>query len=416
MKITHNLNQKTKKDWEKLAKKFNSKSKIAEHLGIGLWGVSYWMNFHGVKTDGRVIPYNKKPIPSKKELINLYKTDSLLGISKHYGNVSNVTVKNWFKHYNIPLREHKDNQKLISSPKVKITNVKRYGNPNGLTTYHSKAELEVLSWLNSEGFNFATDRKILNGFELDGYDPNLKAAFEYCGLYYHSEFNKINKNSHVTKYHKCRDLGIKLFTIYENEWRDRQPQVKNFIMGALGKANHVLYARDCQLNISEAPEKEIMQFFDDHHIQGHPTTYKKCVVLYHNNNIIGAMSFGKHHRQNVGDEWILTRLCWKTGYKVLGGSQRMFSYRPKDKPIISWSDNRWSPFGGVYDRLGFTMEIEYAPSYDYTTSLGQLVHKQSMTKKTMNAHNGQKEHERALELGYARIWDCGKKKWVYYNT
>lgn len=41
--------------------------------------------------------------------------------------------------------------------------------------------------------------------------------------------------------------------------------------------------------------------------------------------------------------------------------------------------------------------------------------KQSCTKKALKERGGvgSTEKELAESLGYARIWDCGKKRWVY---
>lgn len=36
-----------------------------------------------------------------------------------------------------------------------------------------------------------------------------------------------------------------------------------------------------------------------------------------------------------------------------------------------------------------------------------------MTKKNLKALPHQTEHERANELGFYKIYDCGKKKWSY---
>ena len=36
-----------------------------------------------------------------------------------------------------------------------------------------------------------------------------------------------------------------------------------------------------------------------------------------------------------------------------------------------------------------------------------------MTKKKLHASENQTEYQRALELGFDRIWDCGKKTWIF---
>lgn len=262
----------------------------------------------------------------------------------------------------------------------------------------------IRNWLNGLGYRLITTQPF------DGIDPTNKFAFMYHKIWPADT----NKNTKKNIFNICQTQKIQLFTIYENEWRDREPQVKNFILGALGNYKTKLYARDCTIHLSRKSEKSVMDFFNSYHIQGAPNGYDLCVVLYHKGIIIGAMSFGKHHRQNGGNSTVLTRLCWKTGYRVIGGSQRMFSYRPPG-PIISWSDNRWSTFGGVYERLGFTLETEYPPSYDYVNNLSEFKHKQTMTKAKIGAKPGQTEEERAEELGWYRLYDCGKKKWVFTN-
>jgi hypothetical protein len=36
-----------------------------------------------------------------------------------------------------------------------------------------------------------------------------------------------------------------------------------------------------------------------------------------------------------------------------------------------------------------------------------------MTKKKLGTTKNETEYEKALSLGFYRIWDCGKIKWVY---
>jgi hypothetical protein len=71
-------------------------------------------------------------------------------------------------------------------------------------------------------------RKIIYPFELDIYIPELKVAFEFNGLYWHS--NKIkDKAYHLKKTSMCQGKGIKLFHILETEWNDEKENTKRFI-------------------------------------------------------------------------------------------------------------------------------------------------------------------------------------------
>lgn len=64
------------------------------------------------------------------------------------------------------------------------------------------------------------NRSMINNTELDIYIPDLKIAFEFNGLYWHSELFK-DKNYHRNKTLKCNDVGIKLIHIWEDDWSNK---------------------------------------------------------------------------------------------------------------------------------------------------------------------------------------------------
>lgn len=96
-------------------------------------------------------------------------------------------------------------------------------------TNTSVKEREILSFIkdNYSGKIITNDRNILNGLELDIYLPELKLAFEYNGLYWHSYgLNNISKkqndmefqkNRHLDKIIKCSKRDIELIHIFENQ-------------------------------------------------------------------------------------------------------------------------------------------------------------------------------------------------------
>ena len=146
------------------------------------------------------------------------------------------------------------------------------------------------------------------------------------------------------------------------------------------------------------------------HIQGTPAkgSVERVYSLALNGETICAIVMGKHHR--TGKSGILSRYAVKSGCLVIGGAKRLMSRVMKDyAQIITWSDNRWSE-GFLYSHLGFTLTKEYGPDYCYFKN-NKIYSKQSMTKKKLQCADTQTEYQRALELGYDRIWDCGKKKW-----
>ena len=66
----------------------------------------------------------------------------------------------------------------------------------------------------------------------------------------------------------------------------------------------------------------------------------------------------------------------------------------------------------VYLKLNFELTKDYGPDYSYVDILKPYsrISKQSQKKKTKCSKT---EKEICLEKGLARIWDCGKKKWVF---
>lgn len=66
------------------------------------------------------------------------------------------------------------------------------------------------------------NNNIVPGIELDVYIPELKIAFELNGDYWHSVKVQRNKNKHLHKTIACEKLGIRLFHIWESDWKNEE--------------------------------------------------------------------------------------------------------------------------------------------------------------------------------------------------
>lgn len=383
-------------------------------------------------------PHNILSMPFKNELEDLYASMTFIDIAKKY-NVSNVTVKNWFLKHKIPLRSHSMTIKKFALPKIEktclekygvssvrkanqtkdkiaATKLRKYGTTMPLRTkenYKRTEEYELLSYCNSFGYNFTTTR--INGKEYDGYDPGAKIAIEYCGLYWHNEQSNLPKPSsyHYSKYKDCVENNIRLFTIFSDEWIHRKEQLKGLLAAILDKSRLSIYARNTE--VREIPKQQAIDFCETYHLQGNPHQISHAVGIFDGLQLLGVMTFRQHHRQNNDGSIVLNRLTF-ANKKVIGGASKMLSFAIRTwgfPKITTWSDNRWAS-GKVYEAMGFTLEKVYPPSYDYVNYKypDKRIPKQSCQKKKLNCKPGQTEKEKALELGLARIWDCGKKKWV----
>jgi len=273
----------------------------------------------------------------------------------------------------------------------------------------------IQDWLNSFGFNFMPDKE----FEVDMYDSSKKLAIEYCGLHSHNEFSPEPRMTfyHRNKYKKCLKQDVQLLTIFSDEWEKRELQCKGHIKSILGVNDARLYARKCI--VEEISKETGRQFFNDYHIQGKNRLGVVFFGLFHNSELCGVMSLGRHNRQVSA--LVLDRLCFKHGFQITGGASKLFSRcvawakEQGHNEIISFSDNRWS-LGKVYTALNFKMVNDYRPDYSYVNikSPNERLSKQSQKKGIVNCPEGMTEYDWAHARGLARIWDCGKKRWVYY--
>lgn len=307
--------------------------------------------------------------------------------------------------------------------KNRLKNFYFQGCPTCLNTGTSRAEVEILEWIREfypSACKFYLPNNITKPKEIDIYIPELKLGIEYCGLHWHSEqldADKVLDNKHYKKMLMAEKEGIRLITIFENEWKERKDQVQGFLLSALNKNSNKIFARECE--IVELESEEAGLFFEENHIQGKPSISLVVYGLKHRGMLVGAMDVGNHPRKSSrdGDKIYLNRLAFKKDTTVVGGATRLFSAvkkyakQNKYKEIISWSDNRWSQ-GNIYRVLGFDFSSQKEkgrgladgsiwPDFSYVFK-GKLYSRVGVKK--LNIHNYE---------DLPKIYDCGKKRWIY---
>lgn len=270
----------------------------------------------------------------------------------------------------------------------------------------SKAELNLLEEIKKHYPNAKKYKEL--GFEIDIFIPEINLGIEYCGLYWHSEKYK-PKNFHFDKWKKSLSAGVKLLTIFEDEWIKNKDLVLRRII-RLNKINAN------KTEFRSITKKEANSFFEKNHLQGKaPKNTTHCFGLFHKEELVAAISYGPHHR-NKENCIVLNRLCFGM-YDIAGGSEKLFknslSHLPQ-KTIITWSDNRYS-LGKVYERLGFTKDEMNPPDYYYCKPgyPPLRVSKQSLKKTKEEKLTNKTERELRKEQGWVRIYDCGKIRWVF---
>jgi len=282
-------------------------------------------------------------------------------------------------------------------------------------------EAEIKKWLLDNNINFLNNtRKIIHPYELDFYLPDHNIAIEYCGLYWHSEKVLKDNNYHYKKYDKCKNKGIRLITIFEDEYLDKPFVVYSTLKNLINNNSDKIFARKC--SIVELTTKEVDLFYDRTHIMGAVGTATKNYGLMYNNELHACMSFknmGKQvynrHKQISNNSWSLTRFSSKI--RVVGGASRLLNHFTLNNSfdlIITYADLRWSD-GNLYNKLGFIDDGFDPPQYWYIKNQKRY-HKFGFRKGILKNHGvdtiNYTEKEIVENLGYDRIWDCGRLRYL----
>lgn len=113
----------------------------------------------------------------------------------------------------------------------------------------SQLEKEVFNFIRTLTQNVAqSDRKLLNGEEIDIYCPLEKIGIEVNGNYWHSDtlsfhMKGVNaKTRHSNKKDLAQENGVRLFYVWENDWHERRSEIQKALIELFdtGKASPVL--------------------------------------------------------------------------------------------------------------------------------------------------------------------------------
>lgn len=279
----------------------------------------------------------------------------------------------------------------------------------------SAGEQQVIDFIAEAGVtNIVTNsHDIIHPYELDVYLPEFNLAIEYCGLYWHSE-KHVDNTYHATKQRMCQKRGIRLLTIFEDEWKQNISQVKNKILHAINAMRStVCYARRCEI-VNVTPERR-RSFLTDNHIQG-DRAGSVTLGLQHNHTIVAVMVFVKK-----------TTTCWElvryaTANRVVGGFSKLLTHFKTtyqwDK-IISFADLRYST-GNLYSSLGWVEEARLPPDY-YWCKRDVKYHKFNfrhavLKNKLSNYDPSLSEADNCRTNGWLKIYDCGKIRYSLTRT
>jgi len=304
---------------------------IAKELEISRTPVLKYIKKHNIPE----VRYNSSMctvLEDKEKLNELYDNNTTMSdIAKKLG-VSTSTVSRFFQKHNIQAQDSNTYPRTYSK--------------------RSKGEQEVCDFLTQHNIQFKTNDTSL-GFELDIVANNI--AIEYNGLYYHTEKFKKDKEFHFIKTINCEMNGLRLFHLWEDQWRQKPDVVKSTLLHIFNKTEKRIYARKCKvLNVSG---DESRLFLNDNHLQGYTSASIK-LGLYHEGDLLAIMTFSKP-RFNKKYEWELVRFATKNYTHIPGAFTKLLSAFKKqyEGSIITYADLSYSE-GNVYKKNGFKESLE----------------------------------------------------------
>lgn len=343
---------------------------------------------------------------------------------------STINYHHVFYKHNMTIYEYKTlyntNETMSLNYKNKLIknyneNLKNFGH-----TFTSKSQLEIKDFLSENNIEVElNNRKILNGVEVDILCENKKIGIEYNGNMYHSEvFGKKDYKYHLNKTILMNSNNYFLLQIFEDEWELKKDIVKSKLLQLLGENKlEKIYARKCEIREINKTEKDI--FLNKNHIQGVDNS-NIYLGAYFNNKLVSVMTFDNKRKmskhKNEESSYELLRFATDIECRVIGIASKLLSffikkYNPKN--IISFADRRWTldKDNNLYTKIGFKLIKTLKPDYSYyNPKLDRYKRyhkfgfgKKSIKKKFPEIFSDEKtEWMMMQEVGYDRIWDCGK--------
>lgn len=281
----------------------------------------------------------------------------------------------------------------------------------------SSQEKELSKFLNKYNFTVKrNDRKLLKGLELDFYIPEKKLAIEFNGIYWHTESRGKPQYYHYNKWIKCKEQGIQLIQIWEDDWNRNSELIKTMLKAKLGiSSQDSVYARKTFIELISVSEAQ--NFMTANHIQGWYNGSYYIGLKDILSETLVALCIVKNEAGTDGK--VLNIIRYATSKKVPGGFTKILSYVEKAyKPerIITFSDHTISD-GNLYSSNGFYAEKEIKPDYQYVVK-GERKHKFGYRLKRFETDpelkwvSGYTETQLAKLNNLERIWDAGKTRWV----
>jgi hypothetical protein len=250
---------------------------------------------------------------------------------------------------------------------------------------------------------------VVAGSKFDIAIPSKKLIIEMQGLRYHCGLEAKTRDSRKRKI--AIEGGYRPISIFEDEWKKKRVAIEGILSSAVGRFHGVsIRPSKCQTGAVLAEEAD--EFYGRFHYIGvcRPSVTLAARV---DGRLVACMSFSRPTRQS-SHPWELVRMASDPAFHVHGIWSKLFGMFVREhspSSVVSFSDNRLFT-GAVYGKLGFSMDGEVRPDY-YWVRNNVRYHKSGLRKRGAERTSGLTETQLREAQGYQKIWDYGKKRWVW---
>lgn len=378
--------------------------------------ITHWATGKTSKTDTRIATASEKRSISLKssnhwnftttsDVINKIML-SLGDRFKIISGLTNVDLENRFNN-----REYKLNIKCLlcnGNFEKSIYDIIRYEQKKCICSYNNVSSIqqkEIEEFIKSLNVNYkSSDRTNLTGFELDIFIIDKNLAIEYNGLYWHSNAIQHDKHYHEKKTIACRQLGINLFHIFQDEWELKQDIIKSMIKNRLGLSSSV-YARQCKISILSPSVAST--FFKENHLDGDTKGFiTYCLRV--NNDIVSAIKIRKPHSSKWKGYIEIARFVSKQCINVIGGHSRLISHISKNhnEKIVSYVDTRFGGEGKHCEMSNMKLDHITGIGFWWTDRIKRF------NRLYCKANKEKTELELSKEMKLLKIWGCSNLVYV----
>ncbi len=285
---------------------------------------------------------------------------------------------------------------------------------------NSHVEMELAQFVQSlDPGAVRNTRKVIPPFELDVWVPSAGLGVELNGLYWHGERHK-GAAARIDISRKLEPMtarGHRLVVVYEDEWRLRRTAVEGYLRAILGRKPTV-GAREC---LVVEDHRGAQAFEEAHHVQGAATRGERLVLTLAG-RVVAVATFAPvpdtSSRSAGPGTWDLVRYTVGPDLSVAGGLSRLLARwrRAHPGPVVTYSDKRWSA-GNLYRAAGFQEGVHSVPRYWYFRKDDPVRRHRFAFRKAALVQKGwlrpgETEWACMRRLGWDRVWDAGKVRWV----